>query len=212
MQADRLTDQDLVDYLVLHVEEHDAVFALYRLSEMRMRGMMDRETSKVLQNYSTKGVSAVALAVQNEETPHRRFILELLLHQLAEEDIETVVDAAIESGREWAMMLAANWLSGGKEEAKKSAEALSLSPHDFEDAYSAFLPPLPDNLNLTRCNPLPLPPPGPQPPRLEQNKLPLEQRIRIVGIPCTVSNDQLWASLPTLQGLLLHRWEFALSL
>ncbi|GAA5859812.1 hypothetical protein JCM8547_007039 [Rhodosporidiobolus lusitaniae] len=186
-----LTEQDLVDYLVVHSEWQDAVFVLLRLAEMRERGMLtmkgDESASGVVRSHSWKRCSALVAAVREEETPLRRFVLQLLLHHVARQGHGQALTMATLLKRTWAVEMLTTWHTSGTEEASLSAHVLTLNPNVAAPLLDERFPNRPDPSLLTGTAPLPPPPPGGWfPPDLDLFDVPLDHQFRLVGVPAAV--------------------------
>ncbi|GAA5890766.1 hypothetical protein JCM6882_000650 [Rhodosporidiobolus microsporus] len=169
MDPAALTEQQLVDYLVHATEEQDTVFVLYWLHEMKKRGMLEIKDGTaaegVTRKHSWKRYSALVTIVREEETPLRRFILQLLLHFVA---APGDAKALQRSACGWASKMLSGWRHGGREEAVDAARCLTLGPHESTEWIDVNLPPPPNLAALTGYDPLPPPPfpPSCTPPRL----------------------------------------------
>ncbi|GAA5859806.1 hypothetical protein JCM8547_007036 [Rhodosporidiobolus lusitaniae] len=241
MDRASLSDQDLVDYLVVATEEQDAVFVLLWLVDMRRRETLQkREINEsapgVVREHSWKKYSAIVTAVHGEESPHRRMILELLMHSIAAKGDAMAKSAAAFLEREWATDLLRDWARGrGKE---RSTHVLSFPLDKAGDWLDAILPPHPTNFNFTGYRPLALAPSAAKPPsstlvtsaipptaeaaisRLssrEISPLPLaltsrssaslSQQVRLVDVSSSTTWDVLLRALAPLRMATAQNWE-----
>ncbi|GAA5859816.1 hypothetical protein JCM8547_007041, partial [Rhodosporidiobolus lusitaniae] len=152
-----LSGQELVNRLV---QAPDAVFVCWWLCEMRKRGMLtmeeDNSARGMVQNHSTKNISAVVVACREEETPIRRFILELLMHFVSLRDNGRALATAVVKRRSWAVELMATWEKSGGGSARDSKTVLAMTPHEAGHWLDANFRP-PSNAHFTGCDTPPPP-------------------------------------------------------
>ncbi|BGO92399.1 hypothetical protein NBRC10512_007481 [Rhodotorula toruloides] len=162
----KLSQQELVDYLVQAVEEEDVLFCVLWLQEMARRGMVcsregELKADGINLEHSWKKRSVLVTAVSGPATPFRHFILTLLLVHVRDVMSCAAMTAAIALRAMWAISVLTSWQSPavqGTSIVRTPRELLAMSATEAADWIDANLPAHPSPESFTGCGPLPDPP------------------------------------------------------
>ncbi|BGP33067.1 hypothetical protein JCM10296v2_004856 [Rhodotorula toruloides] len=159
----KLSQQELVDYLVTAVEEEDVLFCVLWLQELARRGLVcsregELKADGINLEHSWKKRSALVTAVSGPPTNLRQFILTRLLVHVPDVMSCAAMSAAIELRAIWAVSVLNSWLSPavqGTSIVRTPRELLAMSATEAANWIDANLPAHPSPESFTGCGLLP---------------------------------------------------------
>ncbi|GAA5879602.1 hypothetical protein JCM16303_003269 [Sporobolomyces ruberrimus] len=167
IDLNKLSDQDLIDYLHTAVSEDDLLFVVYWLVQLRGRNVV----SPGLELHSWKRATPLVTAVGRPHSTTRSLILQCLLSETSHQAHAKSKDMGVvrREGEKWARDTLERWTNEGSSSSlgsvKKGRDLLESPSDVVEEWIKRKLPPHPDPSSLTGCKGLP-------PPRPSSSRLP----------------------------------------